>query len=275
MKHIAVQLFFLSLSPCLYSMGLIPSLQNNPSHQAVMEKSKEYYTKTLPSLSLSTIGDNYYELSSFARTKLINNMSEQLLTLHGIALLLPEEIRKNILEYMLDEDRNAVELFYKMPILEAFTVYSDIQKRLTGNNTSIASLFKSTLEERELVLRLMEDNSCCLPIISVEESEMISRLDKNIINDYLQGRQTTIYYTDAHDPCVFRNPCIATGLLAILDIIGGGTIFGVFLLAGAPKGVSLMVALGCMFLLFPCIGCMVYIKGGYRNRKSYSHRIII
>ncbi|HSC24737.1 MAG TPA: hypothetical protein VLB80_00770 [Candidatus Babeliales bacterium] len=255
MKRIAVQLFLLSLSICSYSMGLIPLLKKDPLSQSSIQQSKRYYSETLPTLTLSTLGNTYCELPIVDRRKVIKRMSKELLMLHGITLLLPEEIRKHILGYILDEDRDAAELFYKMPILEAFNLYVDIKHHWGNSNKPIASLFKLSSEERKLILKVTHPSWYSPPIITCGEYNIINELNENIKHNYLENKEIITFADNKYNTFSCKRHCAIISLFGVVGTAFSGTILGIAACTGMLDATAYVMASSSL-CLFTSGGCM-------------------
>ena len=181
------------------------------------------FYKTLPALKLSEIGKHYCSLSMDCRNKIISHMSDELLMLHRIALWLPCDIQKEIFNSMLEDDAEAMDLFYnKKPVLEAFQLYHVIKNSIKTHE-SITRLYKMPQKNRDFVLRKLSPwySPYVRTVIGIEEEFEINKLDKDS-RQYLVGTKAILLDDDEAD--VLK--CKKCGVIVVGGCYTWGTIAG-------------------------------------------------
>ena len=257
MKGMIVLLFLISVFSCVHSMEIVPLLDKRTPKQEV----RNYFENILPTLKISQIGKSYYDLPVKCRGKIICHMSPAVRMLHRVMLWLPEEsIKKQIFVYMLDGDEEAANIFYKMPVLQAFQLYYEIKRSLGDEKRPIGPLFKLAQEERNFIfnqLNFWHDNYIS-PVISIEDQQKIHELDEDL-QQYFVGKEVHVLSDKEMAEYRGRNAAVCmcgTGMPAAI-----GFTELVFYLIGGTEYACSPIALGISLGALPLLGCGIGCAG--------------
>lgn len=185
-----------------------------------------YFDELHSSLKLDQLRESFSALPEEGKCKAMKAMSTQLLYLHALALCLPPEIVRNHIVYcMLDEEKEAVEQFYDLPVLYAFDLYHEIKMGLADDTMPVGPLYAKSSQVRGLILELQKDPWYYFhSIVSPEKKEEIDAVSEDIKNMYLHDKTILVLPDDEHNECTPKKLCIVA---LTASSIGLGT-FGIF-----------------------------------------------
>ncbi|HLW73069.1 MAG TPA: hypothetical protein VKR54_03395 [Candidatus Babeliales bacterium] len=250
MKGMIVILFLISVFSCVHSMEIVPLLNKPTSKQ----EARNYVENILPTLKISKIGKSYYDLPAECRGKVICHMSPKVRMLHRVMLWLPEEnIKKQIFVYMLDGDEESANIFYEMPVLQAFQVYHAIKISLGDERKPIGPLFRLPQEKRNFIFNQLNPwhGNYISPVISIEDQQKIHELDKDL-HQYFAGKEVHVLSDKEMAEYRGRNAAVCmcgTGMPAAI-----GFTELVFYLIGGTEYACSPIALGISLGAIPLLG---------------------
>lgn len=202
-------------------------------------------------LSLHTMCQSFKTMSEDDIRLAIKNLpthlfkSKKLLLLLSAVMILLPEVTHYICLHMLDGEKDAADLFFTLPFLQAFDLYHEIKKTKMNDNQTIGSLYVKYYDARDLILKAQESPwYSYVPLMPPEDKEKIDLLDADIKNSFLQEQE--IFLTDKEfGPGEKLRHCLAMALPKPLCMVVTGVGFAscvftfVFGLTAAIGGIKI------------------------------------